>query len=58
MSQYRVVRNNFGQHSLLSAWQRTPEGWTEIGFEGPRTDCLEEINRVWTDLRPCQEMAN
>lgn len=47
-----VVVNDEGQYSLLPQRQPLPEGWRPAGFSGSRQDCLEQIGRVWTDIRP------
>ncbi|MGK5555179.1 MbtH family protein [Actinomadura kijaniata] len=47
-----VVVNHEEQHSIWPAGREIPDGWREAGVEGSRSDCLEHIARVWTDLRP------
>ncbi|MEU9107563.1 MbtH family NRPS accessory protein [Streptomyces xanthophaeus] len=47
-----IVANEEGQHSVWPSGRELPLGWLEIGFTGDRAACLDEIARVWTDLRP------
>ncbi|MER6569866.1 MbtH family NRPS accessory protein [Streptomyces sp. NPDC001093] len=49
---YRVVVNLEEQYSIWPAGRDLPEGWTEVGVQGSKDDCLDHIERVWTDLRP------
>lgn len=51
-SQYHVLVNEDGQHSLWPASVDVPEGWT-VTFEGaPRGECVTFIEENWTDMRP------
>ncbi|MET7712460.1 MbtH family NRPS accessory protein [Streptomyces sp. NPDC005407] len=49
---YIVVLNGEEQYSILSADREIPAGWAVEGFRGPRQECLDHIDRVWTDMRP------
>ncbi|MCK1986178.1 MULTISPECIES: MbtH family protein [Peribacillus] len=49
---YHVLINKEGQHSLWPAFLVIPEGWSVIYREESRQDCLEYINKNWTDLLP------
>jgi MbtH protein len=49
---YKVVVNHEEQYSIWFADREPPAGWREVGKEGPKADCLEYINEVWTDMRP------
>lgn len=49
---YVVVLNGEEQYSILLADRDIPAGWTAEGFRGPRQECLDHIDRVWTDMRP------
>ncbi|MGE7623464.1 MbtH family protein [Viridibacillus sp. NPDC096237] len=49
---YNVLINEEGQHSLWPAFLVIPEGWSVIYREESRQDCLEYINKNWTDLQP------
>lgn len=48
----RVVVNHEEQYSIWWADREPPEGWRPTGFEGSRQECLDHIEKVWTDMRP------
>lgn len=48
----RVVVNDEGQYSVWPVERDLPNGWREAGLQGNKEECLEYINRVWTDMRP------
>ncbi|MEO7936387.1 MAG: MbtH family NRPS accessory protein [Dokdonella sp.] len=47
-----VVVNGEEEYALWRADQAIPLGWRNAGLEGSRQECLEFIQRVWTDMRP------
>ncbi|MGY4689625.1 MbtH family protein [Salibacterium sp. K-3] len=49
---YKVVFNNEEQFSIWPAHKNVPKGWTEEGTVGEKSECLEHIERIWTDMRP------
>jgi MbtH protein len=49
---YRVVMNAEEQYSIWPADRELPAGWRAEGKQGSRSECLEHINVVWTDMRP------
>lgn len=49
---YTVVVNHEEQYSIWAADQEIPLGWREAGKTGTKTECLEYIDEVWTDMRP------
>ncbi|WP_437931238.1 MbtH family protein [Sorangium sp. So ce291] len=49
---FRVVLNHEEQYSIWPAQRELPAGWRAEGTEGTRKECLEHIDRVWTDMRP------
>lgn len=51
-SQYRVVVNDEEQYSIWPVGKTNAPGWRDAGFAGPKADCLDHIEAVWTDLRP------
>ncbi|MGD3107094.1 MbtH family protein [Streptomyces sp. YGL11-2] len=51
-AQYRVLVNDEGQHSLWPVFAKTPAGWTVVHGPATRQDCLDHVERVWTDMRP------
>ncbi|MEH1102315.1 MbtH family protein [Micromonospora sp. CPCC 205561] len=38
--------------ALCAACGEVPAGWRDAGRTGSRQECLEHIERVWTDMRP------
>lgn len=50
--QYTVVMNDEEQYSIWLADRELPPGWHDAGFSGQKSQCLEHINEVWTDMRP------
>ncbi|WP_316520118.1 MbtH family protein [Kitasatospora brasiliensis] len=49
---YRVVVNHEEQYSIWPAERSVPEGWTAVGKQGGKAECLAHIAEIWTDLRP------
>lgn len=50
---YKVVVNHEEQYSIWPKWkQDLPLGWSEVGKEGTKQECLAYIEEVWTDMRP------
>jgi MbtH protein len=49
---YLVLINAEGQYSLWPSFREVPAGWTAVGPRGQRKDCLDYIERMWTDMRP------
>ncbi|MDT0444520.1 MbtH family protein [Streptomyces johnsoniae] len=49
---FLVLVNAEGQHSLWPAPIAVPAGWRVVHGPGSRGECLEYIERNWTDLRP------
>lgn len=49
---YEVVVNDEEQYSIWPAGRPAPAGWAEAGFSGTEAECVEYVDRVWTDLRP------
>ncbi|MBS2965974.1 MbtH family protein [Actinocrinis puniceicyclus] len=49
---YKVVLNHEQQYSLWWADRDNPPGWLDEGTEGTREQCLDHVDRVWTDMRP------
>lgn len=49
---YKVVTNHEEQHSIWPAEKAIPLGWKDAGKSGLKSECLEYINKVWTDMRP------
>ncbi|MGW1618105.1 MbtH family protein [Streptomyces sp. NPDC002172] len=49
---YRVVVNGEEQYSIWPEGRDLPDGWFDEGTSGPKEDCLDHVERVWTDMRP------
>ncbi len=49
---YKVVVNHEEQYSVWPADRENPLGWREVGTRGTKSECLEHIEQVWTDIRP------
>ncbi|MEI5523787.1 MbtH family protein [Streptomyces brasiliscabiei] len=49
---FHVLVNDEEQHSLWPAFAPVPAGWRAVFGEAGRPECLEYIERHWTDLRP------
>ena len=49
---YKVVVNHEEQYSIWPDFKEIPAGWREVGRTGPKSECLEYIKEVWTDMRP------
>jgi MbtH protein len=51
-NEYCVLVNAENQHSLWPTNLNVPQGWSMVGNPGSRKECLEWIDKNWTDLRP------
>ncbi|WP_414564126.1 MULTISPECIES: MbtH family protein [unclassified Anabaena] len=49
---YKVVVNHEEQYSIWPADRENALGWREAGKTGIKSECLEYIKEVWTDMRP------
>lgn len=49
---YYVLANDEDQHSLWPVFAEAPAGWRVVFGEAARPECLEYVERNWTDLRP------
>lgn len=49
---YLVVVNHEEQYSVWFADREIPAGWRAEGTSGTRDECLDYIERIWTDMRP------
>lgn len=50
--EYAVVMNHEEQYSIWPTGRDIPDGWSAVGKEGPKAECLDYINEVWIDMRP------
>lgn len=51
-AEYFALVNDEGQYSLWPRFADVPTGWTADFGPTSRQDCLEHIDRTWTDMRP------
>jgi MbtH protein len=49
---YLVLVNAEGQHSLWPTFAEVPDGWDVAFGEAGRQECLDFIEKSWTDMRP------
>lgn len=49
---FRVLINHEEQYSIWPDWKAIPSGWRDTGVLGSKKNCLEYIEKVWTDMRP------
>lgn len=52
MADYIVVVNDEEQYSIWRSAKNVPLGWRSAGFQGTKDECLDHIDKVWTDMRP------
>ena len=50
--EYTVVRNHEEYYSIWWTDRELPDGWEEVGQVGTKQECLDYIDRTWTDMRP------
>ena len=51
-AKYRVVINHEEQYSIWVSNREVPKGWKPTGFIGSKEEALDNIEEVWTDMRP------
>lgn len=49
---YKVVVNHEDQYSILPVGRESPAGWRDVGKPGEKSECLQFIEQVWSDMRP------
>jgi MbtH protein len=49
---YKVVLNHEEQYSIWPKDRQNALGWFDEGKVGSKAECLEHIDKVWTDMRP------
>jgi MbtH protein len=50
---YIAILNHEEQYALWPSERPIPAGWRSVK-EGTRIECLDYIEKVWTDMRPLQ----
>ena len=48
---WRVVISLEDQYSVWPKIKAIPPGWSEVGKEGNKEECLSYIKEVWVDMR-------
>ena len=49
---FKVVVNHEEQYSIWPAERENPRGWQDVGKSGTKPECLDHIQKVWSDMRP------
>jgi MbtH protein len=49
---YIVVVNREEQYSISLFGEEVPSGWRPVGKRGTKSDCLDFVDGVWTDITP------
>src|SRR5262245_19853825 len=49
---YQVVINHEEQYSIWPASSANPPGWNSVAVSGSKAECLNYIEKAWTDMRP------
>ncbi|GAA1657810.1 hypothetical protein GCM10009701_13670 [Mycolicibacterium murale] len=47
-----MLINDEEQHSLWPEFAAVPAGWTVVFGAAGRSECLDYVERNWTDIRP------
>jgi MbtH protein len=55
--EYLVLVNEENQHSLWPVFAAVPEGWKRVFGAAERQECLDYVERSWTDMRPTSLIA-
>lgn len=50
--QFKVVANHQEQYSIWPEFKNVPAGWIAVGPQGHREECLQYVEKIWTDMRP------
>lgn len=51
-AEYTVVTDIEERYSIWPSTSKIPMYWKPEGFKGLKNECLDYIQRVWTDMRP------
>jgi MbtH protein len=49
---YTVLINDEEQYSLWLSHKEIPAGWKSVGVTGSKAECMEHVDKVWTDITP------
>lgn len=50
--EFIVLVNEELQYSLWPSFREVPAGWSTVGTQGSRKECLDYIEENWVDMRP------
>jgi MbtH protein len=50
--EFQVLVNDEEQYSLWPLANDVPAGWRPTGTTGSKQECMDHVDRVWTDMRP------
>ncbi|WP_049568678.1 MbtH family protein [Streptomyces sp. SBT349] len=50
--EFLVVVNDENQHALWPSFADIPAGWTTAHGPAGREECLDYVEKNWTDMRP------
>ncbi|WP_447769516.1 MbtH family protein [Pseudomonas kilonensis] len=51
-TRFLVVVNDEEQYSIWPDYRSVPNGWRMLDMKGSKQECLDYIEKVWTDMRP------
>ena len=49
---YQIVINQEEQYSIWPEWKEVPAGWQVVSQPLSKDLCLNEIEKLWLDMRP------
>lgn len=49
---YMIVLNLEEQYSIWPAEKQIPAGWSPLGKRATKSECLAQIKKIWTDMKP------
>ncbi len=49
---YTVLMNDEEQYSLWPSHKDIPAGWQSVGVTGTKAECMEYVDKTWTDITP------
>ncbi|MGW5382606.1 MbtH family protein [Nocardia sp. NPDC003963] len=55
---FQVLVDTETQYSLWPLFAEIPAGWSIVHGPANRRDCVEYVERVWTDMRPASVAAD
>lgn len=49
---FLVLTNDENQHSIWPDFVQIPQGWKKVYGPSVKAECLEFVEKNWTDMRP------